>query len=72
MANVNRLKVVPAEKRKSGIWLTDQLGKSTHIVSMWCSNTAQTDLQTFDKIAKPLNANVKDFLTRQKDYLGML
>lgn len=62
MVKINRLKVVLVEKEKSGKWLADQLGKSTCIVSKWCSNTTQPDLQTLDKIAKLLDVNVKELL----------
>ena len=62
MADLNRLKVVLVEQKKTGKWLADQLGKSTCTVSKWCSNTTQPDLQTLDKIAKLLDVNVKELL----------
>lgn len=62
MDKINRLKVVLVEKKKSGKWLADQLGKSTCTVSKWCSNTTQPDLQTLNKIANLLNVNIKDLL----------
>lgn len=46
MDKINRLKVVLVEQSKTGRWLADQLGKSTCMVSKWCSNTSQPDLQT--------------------------
>ena len=60
MAKINRLKVVLAEKEKSGKWLADQLGKSTCTVSKWCSNTTQPDLQTMTRIAQLLNVDTRD------------
>lgn len=62
MAKINRLKVVLAEKEKSGKWLADQLGKSTCTVSKWCSNTTQPDLQTLDKIAQLLAVDRRELL----------
>lgn len=62
MVKINRLKVVLVEKKKSGKWLAEQLGKSTCTVSKWCSNTTQPDLQTLDRIAKLLNVDVKHLL----------
>ena len=59
-AKINRLKVVLAEKEKSGKWLADQLGKSTCTVSKWCSNTTQPDLQTMTRIAQLLNVDTRD------------
>lgn len=62
MAKINRLKVVLAEKEKSGKWLADQLGKSACTVSKWCSNTTQPDLQTLDKIAQLLAIDRRELL----------
>ena len=67
MANLNRIKVVLVEQQKTGKWLAEQLGKSTCTVSKWCSNTIQPDLQTFDKISKLLDVNIKDLLVDNKD-----
>ena len=62
MKNVNRLKVVLVEQRKTGKWLAEQLGKSTCTVSKWCSQKAQPDLQTIDKIANLLNVKRSDLI----------
>ena len=62
MAKLNRIKVVLAEKEKTGKWLAEQVGKSHCTVSKWCSNANQPDLQTLDKIAKALGVDVKDLL----------
>lgn len=62
MTDLNRLKVVLVEQKKTGKWLADQLGKSTCTVSKWCSNTVQPDLNTLNKIARLLNIDVKELL----------
>ena len=62
MANLNRIKVVLVEQKKTGKWLAEQLGKSKCTVSKWCKNTVQPDLNTLDKIAKLLDIDVKDLL----------
>lgn len=67
MVKINRLKVVLAEKEKSGKWLADQLEKSTCTVSKWCSNTTQPDLQTLEKISKLLDIDIKDLLISNKE-----
>lgn len=59
---LNRIKVVLVEQGKTGKWLAEQVGKSSCSVSKWCSNVAQPDLQTLDKIALALDVNVKDLL----------
>lgn len=62
MADLNRIKVVLVEQKKTGKWLAEQLGKSSCSVSKWCSNTTQPDLQTLNKIAKVLEVDVKDLI----------
>lgn len=66
MSNLNRIKIVLVEQGKTGKWLATQLGKSTCTVSKWCTNTAQPDLQTLDKIAKLLDIDRKDLITSSK------
>lgn len=41
MANkeLNRLKVVLAEKKRTNKWFSEQLGKDKTIISKWCTNT---------------------------------
>ena len=58
MANLNRIKVVLVENKKTGKWLAEQLGKSNCTVSKWCSNTVQPDLMTLNEIANKLGVNV--------------
>lgn len=62
MADLNRIKVVLCEKKKTSKWLAEQLGKSTCSISKWCNNAVQPDLATLDQIAKLLEVNVKDLL----------
>ena len=61
---INRLKVVLAEKNKKGKWLAEQLGKNEATVSRWCSNTTQPSLEMLVKIAKILNVEAKDLITK--------
>ena len=51
---INRLKVVLAEKNRTGKWLAEQLGKNEATVSRWCSNTAQPSLEMLVKIGEIL------------------
>lgn len=50
MNELNRIKVVLVEQKKTGKWLAGQLGVSVTTTSRWCSNSAQPDLQTLSKI----------------------
>ena len=62
MADLNRIKVVLVEQKRTGKWLAGQIGKSTCTVSKWCSNSAQPDSTTLDLIAKTLGVDVKKLL----------
>ena len=64
MANreLNRLKVVLAEKKKTNKWLAEQLGKDKTTISKWCTNTCQPDLGSLMKISKLLEVEVVDLL----------
>ena len=59
---LNRLKVVLAEKKKTNKWLGEQLGKDKTTISKWCTNTCQPDLGNLMKIAKLLEVEVADLL----------
>ena len=39
--DINRLKVVLAEKKRTNKWLAEQLGKDQATVSKWCTNASQ-------------------------------
>ena len=65
MENLNRIKVVLVEKKRTGKWLAEALGKDQSTVSKWCTNTAQPDLYTLAKIAELLDVNIKDLLNNR-------
>lgn len=60
--DINRLKVVLAEKKQTNKWLCEQLNVNPSTVSKWCTNSSQPDLPTLVKIAKLLEVNVDDLL----------
>lgn len=55
MSNLNRIKVVLVEQKKTGKWLADQLG-----------NTTQPDLLTLEQIAQLLEVDIRDLLVGTK------
>lgn len=59
---INRLKVVLAEKNKTNKWLAEELQKDPGTISKWCTNTLQPNLETLVKIAKLLDVDVTDML----------
>ena len=69
--DLNRLKVVLAEKKRTNKWLAQKLGKDPATVSKGCTNTAQPSLETLSDIAMSLEVDVKDLLQssiKKQDY----
>lgn len=64
MKEVNRLKIILAEKNKTGKWLAEQLGKDPSTVSKWCSNLSQPQLDTVIRIAELLEVNIEELINR--------
>lgn len=60
--NLNRLKVVLADKQRTNKWLAEQLGKDKTTISKWCTNSSQPDLESLMKTAKLLNVEVAELL----------
>jgi putative transcriptional regulator len=57
LKDLNRIKVVLAEKNKTGKWLAEQLNKDKSTVSRWCTNDMQPTLETLFEIAEVLNVS---------------
>ena len=62
MEDINRIKVVLVEKKKTSRWLAESLGKNPATVSKWWTNTSQPDLSTLTRIAQLLDVDIKDLL----------
>lgn len=64
--DINRIKVVLAEKKRTNKWLAEQLGKDPATVSKWCTNTLQPNLELLFRIAECLEVEAKDLLKTNK------
>ena len=64
MEDINRLKLLLVEKKKTSKWLSEQLGITPSTVSKWCTNVAQPTLETLLQIAKLLEVEVQDLLVK--------
>ena len=62
----NRIKVVLAEKDKTGMWLSEKIGKSNTTVSKYVNQRVQPDLITLNSIADAQEVDVKDLLVSNK------
>ena len=65
MEDINRLKIVLVEKKKTSKWLSEQLKITPSTVSKWCTNTSQPDIETLIKISKLLNITIEEFLNME-------
>ena len=65
MEDINRLKVVLVEKKKTSKWLSEQLGIAPSTVSKWCTNTTQPDIETLIKISKLLRIELDELLNKR-------
>ncbi|NPD91963.1 helix-turn-helix transcriptional regulator [Xylanibacter muris] len=63
--DVNRLKVVLAEKKKTNKWLCEQLNVNPSTVSKWCTNSSQPDLPTLVRIATVLEVDINELVNKK-------
>ncbi len=60
--DINRIKVVLAEKKRSNKWLAEQLHKDPCTISKWCTNTSQPSLETLLRIAQLLDVKYTELV----------
>ena len=65
MEDINRLKVVLVEKKRTARWLSMQMGVNPSTVSKWCTNSSQPDIETLAKIAKLLEVGVEELYNKK-------
>ena len=65
--DINRIKVVLVEKKRTNKWLAEQLSKDPATVSKWCTNTSQPGLETLLEIARVLDVDIKELLNSTRD-----
>ena len=70
MEDINRIKVVLVEKKRTNKWLAEQLGVNPSTVSKWCTNSSQPDLNILLKISDLLGVDIRELIVREyKRYL---
>ena len=65
--DINRIKVVLAEKKRTNKWLAETLGKDPATISKWCTNIAQPSLETLVRIAECLEVDVKELINSTRE-----
>ena len=66
MQDLNRIKVVLVEKKRTSKWLAEQLGKDPATISKWCTNASQPDLSTLTRVAALLDVDVRELINKPK------
>ena len=70
MEDVNRIKLVLVEKKRTSKWLSEQMGVNPSTVSKWCTNTPQPDITSLLRIADLLEVDIKELIVREyKSYI---
>lgn len=65
MEDINRLKIVLAEKKRTSRWLASELGVTPSTVSKWCTNSSQPDLSSLVRIAELLSVDIKELIVAE-------
>jgi len=58
----NRIKLVLKQKKRTGKWLAEQLGKNEVTVSRWCRNVQQPSLEALFEIAEGREGKPEEWL----------
>lgn len=64
---INRLKVVLAEKGVKNKWLAENLGMDESTVSQWCTNRRQPSLETLLKVSHLLSVDIRELIHSSKN-----
>ena len=60
--DLNRIKVMLVEKKRTNKWLAERLGKDPAPISKWVTNVSQPSLENLIEIAKLLEVDIKELI----------
>lgn len=64
--DINCIKIVFVENKRTAKWLADELGKDSATVSKWCTNSSQPSLETLVQVAEALDVDVRSLILQTK------
>lgn len=64
--DINRIKLVLVEKKRTAKWLAEEMKKDPATISKWCTNSSQPSLETLVDIADVLEVDVKELLNSSR------
>jgi transcriptional regulator with XRE-family HTH domain len=62
----NLIKSVLADNKKTGTWLSEQIGRNRGTISRWMTNKVQPSVEHLYDIAKHLDVDVRELLVASK------
>lgn len=60
--DLNRIKVMLAEKKRTNKWHAEQIGVNAATVSKWCTNSSQPSLDMLGRIAEALKVDYTELV----------
>lgn len=63
---MNRIKELLREQGRTQIWLSKKINRSYVVVTNYCNNKAQPNLQLLKKIALTLDVDIRELLVSTK------
>ena len=70
--DINRIKLVLVEKKRTAKWLAEELKKDPATISKWCTNSSQPSLETLLEIANVLEVDIKELLNSSKEHVQIV
>ena len=68
--DLNRIKIVLVENKRTNKWLAEQLGKDPATISKWCTNSSQPSIDMILRIAELLNVDYTELICKQPSRLA--
>ena len=63
---INRIKAVLAENKRTNRWLAESLGKNEATVSRWCTNETHPSGEVCYQISKLLDIDIRELFNKTK------
>lgn len=64
--NLNRLRIILAEKNLSNKWLAERLRRDQTTISKWVTNTAQPNLEMLLKLSRVLEVDLEELVRKEE------
>lgn len=69
---INRIKIVLVEQKRTNKWLAVQLRKDPATISKWCNNKMQPSLELLLEIANVLDVDIRELLNQSRSDIAYI